>query len=505
MSNNGVDMNSGHSMFSPHLQPGGDVEIVQAIMFKTARYDDIYLRPYETHYDSRVAEALHTSTEGGSKISVASLASSASDFIRPSTVVNGKATLENGFGEHRFTVMMELLYPTGGVSGGLRKILTGYTDYFGVIQSRTGPILDPMMHVYFNSLITLRDTSILGPHGMVTHTNVVGDNHILTSSGYGDYMTNHQPQRTLRPEDIMANLDITNNPILAGFDPGRGDFDQRTRLTQTKTSSRDNSSRASYLSKTINGYTTAQAQQASYDESGMLFSDAKSYVAEEPMARDSFLNQMISNHTFRNSGYITYGELCAMLPTFDYQVKVIEPNAKMIANEYNPGQGEQWSGTTNETIAATILSQSVPAIMTGHMLTEIVIHATNNVIGGQHDVRVSHMRGFASGIDYTQYLTAFIERFKVEVLNDISRYNQIQYNVSATIDLMRDSHFQISLDGGPIIYYASPSFCDGLYAPVIASSDDSLMNMSHDVGLMLGNITDHSSPSQHYGNNGSSI
>lgn len=507
MSNSGADMSNdvGWNTFSPHMQAGGDIEILQAIMVKTARYDDIYLRPYETHYDARVAETLHTTTEGGKNISTSALASSASDFIRPATVAEGVASLENGFGEHRYTLTMELRYPTNGVSGGIRKILTGYTDHHGMIQTRTGPILDPEMHIYFNSLITLRDTYVAGPNGMVMQSNVVGDSHILTNHSYGSYMTAHQPHRTLRPEDIMANLDLMNNPMMAGFDVGRGDFDARTRLTQTKTSSRNNGSRANYLSKTITGFTTAQQQADNFDENGMVYSDAKTYVQEQPMTRDVFLHNLMMSHTFRSSGYITYRDLCGMLPTFDHQVQVIEPNAKMLANQYQPGVGEQWGGTTNETIAATILSQSTPALMTSHMLTEVVLHATNDVVGGQHDVRISHMRGLTKGIDYSNYLTAFIERFKLEVLNDISRYNQIQYNISATINLLHDSHFQISLDGGPIILYAMPSFCDGLYAPVIANSDNALTNMSHDVGMMLNSITDYTAPSAPYGNSGLSV
>jgi hypothetical protein len=242
-----------------------------------------------------------------------------------------------------------------------------------------------------------------------------------------------------------------------------------------------------YLSKTIESFKSAAHRVDSYDESSDVnaFGVARDYLREEPTSSDSFLRGLISNYNFQTHGYVTYNELCHLLPGLDQNVDVILASPVQKSMEYQPGQGESWRGSTHETIAVTVLSQSVPAIMSDCLLTRVGFVATNDVLGGEHTVTVFEARGFVSGLDYTSNISYMIERVKRELLQDISQQNQITYNVEVHVDMLNESHFKISLNGGPFIYYAQPSFCDGLYAPVVCSDPQYIANMAHDVDNML--------------------
>lgn len=104
-------------------------------------------------------------------------------------------------------------------------------------------------------------------------------------------------------------------------------------------------------------------------------------------------------------------------------------------------------------------------------------------------MRVTGARGFTEGLDYSNYIAYFIDRLKREVLWDVSHGGMIRYNVEVYIDLLRESYFKVSLDGGPYVFHNAPTFCDGLYAPVVSGDHNSLENMAMDVSTMLTNIS----------------
>jgi hypothetical protein len=464
------------------------------LMFETARYDDVYLRPYQTQFDQQVSNILYESSEGGRNYTPSSLASAASSFLRPSTEASVRANLSNGFGEKRFSFMMEITLPTlGQFGGGMRYIITGYTNHLGVANAAGGMHLDPNMQLFFNNVFELRDTYVPTPHGQEHQVNVAGSRHVLHNSASMDYMQSAPPQYTLRPEDVMGELEYSDRAFSGSDEVVNG----LGVLSGVRLSDRSNESRPTYLAKTIKSFNQASIESDTYgDMSGddhaidgnNVWSHARDKVRDKPLSSNKFLMTVMNQTQYGQTGAVSYAELCRLLPDLDPKNEVILAGATAKASEYQPGQGESWASMAHETIMASILQQMTPAIMSDCLLTRVGFVATNDTIGGIDDVRVVDAKGFTHGIDYSRYIDHFIGRLQREVLQDLSHNGQVRYSVEVSINLLRDSYYRISHDGGPFVYHSAPSFCDGLYSPVVSGDHHSLENMAQDVSTMLNTI-----------------
>lgn len=466
-------------------------EVLQMLMIETARYDDMYLRPYVTNFDQHISNQMIQATEHGTNVNPITLASSASAFLQPSSIPVGMANIANGFSEKRLSFMLEIRdVNASGLHGNNRYILTGYTDHLGVVDATGKTHIDPNMAMYFNNMFLLRDTMIQTPMGRSMTTNLAQSRHILHNQGSGDYFQQVPKQFTMRPEDVMAVLDFDTNPIMAEFRGGNV-YDSRSTLTGVTTSDRRKEARPTYLNDTIHAARSAEIQTDTYGntDENSLWSSARDTLREETIANSKFFSILSGTTNYHQQGCVSYRELANILPDLDHKAEVIMSGAAQQSKEYLPGQGEAWTGSSLETIASTILQQLVPGIMTDCLMLEIGFRATNDTLNGQDDVVIYHHRGFTSGIDYSKYMVYFIDRVKREILWDISKNGQMSYSVDCHINLLFDSNFNISINGQPFIYYASPAFCDGLYAPILSNDLASLETMAHDVGNMVNNIS----------------
>lgn len=466
-------------------------EVIQMLMVETARYDDMYLRPYVTSFDQQISNQMIEATSHGTNVNPVTLAQTASAFLQPSTLPTGAANIANGFNEKRLSFMMEIRdLDASGLSGGNRYVLTGYTDHLGISALSGQQHVDPNMQMFFNNMFVLRDTIVATPMGRSMTTNLAQSRHILHNNGSGDYFQQVPKQYTMRPEDIMAVLDFDTNPIMDEF-RGGNIYDSRSMLSGVTTSDRRKEARPMYLNETIRSVQSAEAQTDTYGNSddNSMWSQARDTLREDSMSSNKFFSILAGTTNYHQQGSVTYREMMNILPDLDHKAEVIMSGPTQQSKEYMPGQGEAWAGSSLETIASTILQQLVPGIMTDCLMLELGFRATNDTLTGQDDVVIYHHRGFTNGIDYSKYLVHFVDRIKREILWDISKNGQMSYSVDCHINLLFDSNFNISINGQPFIYYSSPAFCDGLYAPILSNDLAALDNMAQDVGNMIHNIS----------------
>jgi hypothetical protein len=151
------------------------------------------------------------------------------------------------------------------------------------------------------------------------------------------------------------------------------------------------------------------------------------------------------------------------------------------------GGAQHWIGSDMETIASTILTQAVPAIMLELMLTKVSFAATNETLNGQFVVEMRDAASFSKNIDMSPYLQRFIDRLHTEVLSDISRNNQISFRLQMLSDILGDTYVTISIGGGPDTDFVLPSFCDALMSPVIGGSNKDLSMVAMDLEQIYSN------------------
>lgn len=470
-----------------------DFTVVRSFMKQTTVYDPIALRPYTTNYDRSVEEILSETTEGGNNINSLSLSAAANQFLQPSAVAKGVADIVNGFDTSRFSFFMEVVENTGSLSAGVRYILTGYTDHVGAVNNMGRMHMDPNMKMYINNVYMLRDTQVKTPNGIITRSNVADNLHVLVDHNAGNIYGGDASFYSQRPEDIFAKLSFNNDETFADM-RGTG-IDQRARITTPRGSSRRNDSRPNYLAETIKSFKNASNEQdTSMDYDGVNNSDvwsmSRDYMRESSgaISTNRLMNALTTQVDYLSAGCVSYADFMRVLPNLDHVTEVFLMSSVQQSKEYQPGQGEDWRSSNFETISATVISQVAPAIMTDCLMARVHLLATNDTYGAQHDVRILDVGSFTENIDMTPFIQQFISRFEREVLDDISKFGQVSYQVECTINLTYDSTFMISLNGEPMVSFTSPSFCDSLYAPILTSDATDIDNMANDIETMLYNV-----------------
>lgn len=472
-------------------------EVEQFELIESAKYDDVYLRPYTTKYDSAISSQLMDVTNQGRDVTTNDLYSVASQIITPQTMATHRANLANGFGEKRFVFRMVLNSQASGMQmgGNLRYIVTGYTNHLGVSSLNGQQNIDPNMQLFFNNIYVLRERTENTPHGIRT-TSYVADSIQIILNTPGDqllgYMGAVEAQYTMRPEDIFRAIHIQNDPRFQEFKQnGFTVDDQSATVAGMKGTKRADNSAPSFLSNVFKSYNASLADENVYggfdDDQMDTWEVAQKKSRNAALSSNRFLSSVFSQSSMRQCGFITYADMNGIMPSLDHMVKVFTMSKQNQNVAYQPGQHESLRANTHEALAATIAQQATPSIMSDTLMQRVFVHATNNHIGMDHHINVMPM-AFTDGLDMTRFIEAFKHRFTNEVLNPISHHNQIPYDLTVELDIYRDCHIVISLDGNPSTPFTVPAFCDGLYAPVLTGDVNNVNNMASDIEMMVLNM-----------------
>jgi len=467
------------------MNTGGKMIINKMIMYEMGTYNSLAIRPYQSHLDMDSIKHFNELTHGGTNLTTTNLSGIAGSIIRPSGQSIGEVSMSNGWDTPRFAFMMQVELEIMGVKS--HQVLTGYTDHVGF--SYHSESFDPNMILHFNTSILLRSHMMSGANGRYQQTTVQNASHILTGiptkdrNVYGGTQ-GASPTVSMRPEDVFSRIGtpmIMESSYADAIDT-RVDFS-----LGAKKSRRSNASAPQYLSSVLTAHTTAQRQSdISYDDDSEIAGRAKGMVKEDTFAADSFLNSFSQNGTIREGATLAWSELTYTNPHVSDLCVVVRRRAG--APVHQAGSTEGWHGSTIETIAATIISHAVPALMLDLMLTTVHFTATNSTIDGQYAISINHVETFASGIDPTPYVQRFIDKVRYELLDDISKRNQMSFSIDVKCDAIGESFIRVSLNGQPEIDYMMPSFCDALSAPVIAGGIDNLITVASDLNSLTSNL-----------------
>ena len=469
------------------------MNITRLLFVETGTYNDMALRPYNTHVTGDVVSAMQEATQGGHHIQPSNLAGVAESVMRPATQAQGMVDIAHGWAEPRLRFVMEITYP--GFAGGEEvQYLTGYTDHVGVSALNGTAHLDPRMRLYINNSIRTRRVVEMTPLGRVARQTVSDASHVLFgqySPGFGNM---HAVTHVMRPEDVFKSIEGT--PYRAS---GAEMFDTRTTFAEgIKKSRRSNGVATDYLSRVMTAHRNAVEGSDHSEDLSKIMGSAQGLVRESLVSQDAALQQFQRHADFSESNSITYGELQVLCPHLDHVTHVTRPGGvyqtAQTGQVHQRGLSEHWNGTNNETIMATILSQSVPGILMDLMLTKVGIHATNQTLDGSYHVQITDARGFAEGLDLTPYLQRFRERLTHEILIGLTQNNLIDIQIQGVFDLLGESNIQISVAGGPFVPFCAPSFADALWAPVLTNNAQTLQVLAHDINSLAENLSVDFSP-----------
>ena len=465
--------------------------VTKLVMMQTGGINDQFARPFNPNLNADNLAHIQSVTDGGQIINSAVLSGVAGSILRPSAQHEGLIQIPNGWREQRLRFFMEVELGQDALGGAANvQVLTGFTDYVGATVNGN---IDPNMQLYFNSAITLRRTNISTPNGMVMGTHVVDASQILTGKAEMRMGSQGTVHHAMRPQDVFA---VISQGALG--DSMQVNDTRHTFVNGPMKSNRTNALAPEYLSKTLRAQQQAEHRVDTYESGDEIANVARGIVQDPNIGTDLFFGTLKRHLGFGEGDYITYGALCQLDPNTDNIASVIMVgNGMQQVSAWGVENTAHWNGANMETVAATILSQAVPAIMMELMLSEAHLMATNETLNGEYLVTMQHFNGFSDKVDPRPYAARLLERLKVEVLRDLTQNNLIQFRLTMNVKLTGETMISISMNGQPAIDFVCPSFCDSLMAPVITTNKQTLYGLAHDLSSLFTNIdTKH----QHHNN-----
>lgn len=472
--------------------------VTKFTLVETSRFSDMYLRPYESTYDYQIQNQLDHYTEGGKKLTPNALSGVASTILKPSAIPDTRADLVNGFNENRFSFMLEITEHNPRLkTGGVRYVITGYTDHLGVINDSHGnPILAPDMGFYINNVHTIRDTLVNTGIGQTYRSNMVNSLQLPHTSevATGGNGFNNKVTYLMRPEDVAGRINTESDPTHKYLNEYNNIIDLGGALSGVTSSNRSNTSRSHYLSDLFTGYMNATQEVGDF-EVDSIWDVTKQNVRGTSLSNNPFVAELLMTTDFAVAGNFTYSELNAITGgSADHQADVITKSVvggSMAGGlgQYTEGDGDDWGSATTTAQAATILQQSVGSIMSDCMLTSVAFVVHNNTLTGEMDFRfMSPINSFTEGIDLSPLLeNVFKPRVMAEIVDDISFNNQVAFSLECVMDMHYESTIMVNIDGEDG-FYVAPSFCDGITTPVLTHQNQMLSTLANDVVDMVGNI-----------------
>ena len=456
------------------------MQILRLIFVRTGTYNDMTLRPYQSTVSPQNIMALQEATDGGRNMQATALAGVAGSILRPVAQSQGLVTVPNGWETPRLRFILEIQHQD--FAGGQRlQYLTGYTDHIGLSHAGS---LDPQLRLYINNSISTNTISYATPTGRVSQQQITDASQVLQGSYTPSFSNVAQTAHLMRPMDMFKS--ISAQSVMGDVTDLRSTFAGEN----LKMSRRTNSAPIYYLSRVMQAHQAVVSDSDSDAEYGAMMNRAAGMVKETLVASDPFFAQAKRQTSLSEGTSLTFGELCDMYPEARHPSITMVLNGSEVSNVANHQRGSTayWNGNDNETVFATILSHSVPAIMMDTMLMKVGFLATNQTIGGHFEIKIGGANSFARGLNLDPYVHSFVTRLQTEILADLVQNARIPVRIQAEFDLLGETKLTIGVGSNPLTTFTTPSFCDALFAPVLTNNSVTLSTLTHDVGSIFDNL-----------------
>lgn len=463
----------------PRQPNGPGVLVKKFVIFETGTYNKQYRRPYTTDWNLSSMKMIEERLQNQQKFVPALIGGVASNFVAPAATFESIAPIEGvGWDERRLRWMMlvEYRYPTGG---SVEEVLLGYTDRLGVTPNGH---FDPDMRFIINMTMQVRSHIERSPMGNITRTNVGESTHLISNNGWNGVYNTPVAETRLRPADMFAIMSRHH------IDLGPNTFDTRsTNMGNVVRSRRSNGNPANYVTAIMENYKNAYHATTDHEDLQKLYGAARGFCEEASASQDKFLTaikEVRGEDNIRNFFQWADVERLSDGLTHVTKVQLLSPQARMQVHQ--AGQTADWADRGRGPVVATIIGQSLPAILLEFGITKAAISATNNVFGAQHTVVIANVDSF-SNANLAPYMEAIKARIVSEVLNDVSFNNEISYEIQMQIDVMGESFIRLNIDG-EWLDYVIPSFSDALMAPIMTTDGNRIQTLSNDFMALMNQV-----------------
>jgi hypothetical protein len=467
------------------------MEIESLLLMPTGSFNPQVIRPYNTHVTGETINGINNvigNSVPGVTITPRALAGDLSSMLSVSTVAEPAIQVPGGWGENRCLFVLKVRVQRR-LGNNLTYFFQGLTSHLGV--TATGAI-DPQMVFYINSFIGIENVEHNTPNGLMVSERVVENTNILNptfSLNAGSNLPNQFD--SLRPNDIFGGIQVSH--LTRG--DGVNIFDTRSGLTDPTRSSKSNNSPLDYFSKIVNSYMSSQNDarlgNAIDDQYADILGESMDKSEMSPIKDNPFLKALANQYgTPRSVNQFTLDILGKIDPLIARKTNYLQPTGLKQLGTLPTTQGsEYWNIQTREVIAATIILNSLSAIMFELLISKIHLVSTNMDITGAMNTRIIGSRAMTSA-DYSLNIQRLIRRFESEVMFDLTFKNQDSYNVDIQVDLFGSSTVSIGFGGREMIPFIQPTFADSYMSPVLTQNPNVKNNLVNDFETILNSVSE---------------
>lgn len=452
------------------------IRVLDFVIMETGTYNEQFRRPYKTELDAFTQRAIAERVEGANGYSATMFSGVANQFVAPSATPESQLVIANGWQQRRlrWVLKLERNYATGA---SVMDVLTGYTDFNGITLSGA---IAPEMSFIINNHMSFRKNIERTPFGQQVYYSPVRSSQILVDQQWSGIGRPGLEQK-MRPTDVFATMGRAH---LSGIGHV---MDIRSTLDAVPIKSkRSNNNASSYMADILHNQLHAtrnnEGMGGSYEE---MLTAARGATHEDTAQKDPFMSAIaqISGRTLSN--IFNFDELCRLDPNVrNVMTYVTSQNTTQVSpmgpipEHHTAGDTSGWHGSDRHTQVATILSQSIPALMMDRALTTLAFRATNMDFGSGGVILVENAQGFIPG-DLSAFVEAFKQDMLTKVLPDISYNNQMSYALEANVNLFGETWLNLTIDGVKIPF-VTPQFCDALMTPVLTQNQEAAMTLATD-------------------------
>lgn len=480
----------------------GQVLIKKLIIQQTGDYYPIVHRPINPIMEQSTIDAIAgravESTAQGADVTAGLLTGLVSRSFAPPAEHSGIIHIPNGWGEPRLRFMMEVEYL---LSVGQRGTYSfqGYTDHPGFHWSGVGQALfDEDMPWIINSYIKSTERPHWTPDGRVTMQMVVSESAHVIDGAF--HVENHETGDVyrMRPQDIVTGLitigrsNEASSTIFANGSPLHNPYEPvhhsaNTMRAGAVPSARTNDMPTAYAASIINsvaqGYNNMEIGQTPAN----ALSSARARVFERPLTENVFIHALA----------LASGRPCPTSFSLR-ELKIIDANAEagidfiplsvtdilqphtVVGSDTCP-----WTSNTNESVLATVLASAVPSLMLQNYMTTIGFNCTNDTPDRRMQFNLVTTPMFLGNLDLRNFIPGFASRLEHEVMFDQSFGNEQTYAVTFIGDIYGETRIGVVIDGGPVTWYATPSFADAKLVTVFTPNNQIYRNALSQFGQII--------------------
>lgn len=457
---------------------------VKLIIQKTNTYNQMYSRPYETNVQHDTLGYLVNKLENSPTINVTPelVSDIAGSVLKPSSLPDGEIHISNGWNTPRdkFVLIVRVIYNSNTEE---LHYIQGFTDYHCV--SDIGHYIDPESNFTINSINRVGVTQGMYVNGFKQDPvrRLLSSDQAISSPMLG------QPSFGMRPVDII-------NAIETGYvSRGLTHTGEVTTTIDTRAfvdsggascSKRINNVPSSYLATILTNFNNQYNKLDEFSGDSEVWRNCSLSLSENKVAQNSFVRALSNSANVGISNWFKYKDLLMLFPDIDKVTTYVAMSNQDYSFIHTAGSTEHLHYATRETIAATMLSQAVPSIMTQCMINKIRFRASNSdILGNVNIAIISSESIYVNQNSIALLLDSFKYKFEREVFNTITYNNSEVVNLDMMCDLYGDTCVNISMSGGPMTPFVFPTFCDGLMAPTVSVRQDKVVNVSSDMEAML--------------------